>query len=121
MKGFGEHIRERRESLRRSDRRFSVRQVANRIGVEPSYLSKVERELEAPPSEPRIRALARELGENPDELLARAGKVATDVTRIICRRPRVVPPLIREIKSLPDEAVARLARRARGDKPGKEP
>ncbi len=40
---FGGYIREKREALRQSDRRYSLRQVAGRIGVEPSYLSKIER------------------------------------------------------------------------------
>ena len=61
----------------------SVRQVAARVGVEPSYLSKVERGREAPPSEPKIRALARELNEDPDDLLAMAGKVAGDLQEVV--------------------------------------
>ena len=83
MQGFGPFIRRQRETLRADDPRFSVRQLAVRIGVEPSYLSKVERELEPPPSEPKIRALANELGEDPDSLLARAGKVSADLQEAI--------------------------------------
>ena len=48
---------------REKDSQYSVRRVAARIGVQPSYLSKVERGYEAPPSEPKIRALAEDLGE----------------------------------------------------------
>ncbi len=44
MNGFGEHVKRLREERRRTDRSFSLRQVAGRIGVEPSYLSKIERE-----------------------------------------------------------------------------
>ena len=68
-----------REARRQDDARYSVRQVAARIGIQPSYLSKVERGQEAPPSEPRIRALAEDLGEDPDILLALAGKVSGDL------------------------------------------
>ncbi len=68
-KGFGDYTRERRELLKTKDASFSLRQVANRIGVEPSYLSKVERGEQPPPSEEKIRALARELNENADVLL----------------------------------------------------
>lgn len=46
---FGSHIRARRECLRCDSAAFSVRQVAGRIGVEPAYLSKVERDQVAPP------------------------------------------------------------------------
>ena len=76
---FGPFIRRRREQLLQDDPRFTVRQVAGRIGVEPSYLSKVERGHEAPPSEARIRALAADLAEDPDVLLALAGKVSADL------------------------------------------
>lgn len=38
--------------------RFSLRQVASRIGVEPAYLSKVERGLVPPPSEGTLLRLA---------------------------------------------------------------
>jgi len=111
--GFGPFIRKRREALRKEDGRFSVRQVAGRIGVEPSYLSKVERGDEAPPSEARIRALAADLGEDPDVLLALAGKVSEDLQRIIRRRPVLLAQLIRELKGLPDHAVLRIVREVR--------
>lgn len=107
---FGAYLRERRETLRAKDPRFSVRQVAARIGVEPSYLSKVERGDEAPPSEPRIRALADDLGEDPDVLLALAGKVSADLQAIIRKRPALMAQLIREMKRLPNHAVLRIAR-----------
>ena len=72
MTHFGKHIRSRREDLRKRDRRFSLRQVAQRIEVEPAYLSKIERGDVAPPSEATTLKLARDLGEDPDVLLALA-------------------------------------------------
>jgi HTH-type transcriptional regulator, competence development regulator len=111
--GFGAYIRERREGLRATDRKFSVRQVAGRIGVEPSYLSKVEREEQPPPSEAKIVALAEALGEDPDVLLALAGKVSSDLQQVIRRRPRLFAQLIRDLKDMPDRAVLRLVREVR--------
>jgi transcriptional regulator with XRE-family HTH domain len=110
---FGALLRERRESLRRSDRRFSLRQVAERIGVEPSYLSKVERGEAAPPSEDTIVRLATELDLDPDALLALAGKVSSDLKEVIRRRPELFGRLIRELRDLPDHAVLRIAREVR--------
>ena len=110
---FGTFIRKRREALRSEDERYSVRRVAGRIGVEPSYLSKVERGEEAPPSEPRIRALARALDEDPDVLLALAGKISEDLQAIIRRRPALMAEIIRELKRLPDHAVLRIVREVR--------
>ena len=108
-KMFGKHIRSRREKLKAGDRRFSVRQVARRIGIEPAYLSKVERREVAPPSEGTIRRLAVELGEDPDVLLAMAGKVSSDLLGIIRSRPKVFAELIRQLQKAPDRTLARIA------------
>jgi transcriptional regulator with XRE-family HTH domain len=110
---FGEYLRQRREALRAGDRRYSVRQVAGRVGVEPSYLSKVERGEQPPPGEQTILALARELGEDPDVLLALAGKVSSDLQQIIRKRPQLFARLIRELRDMPDHAVLRLVREVR--------
>lgn len=93
-----------------SDRSFSLRQVAGRIGIEPAYLSKIERGDFAPPSEDVIRKLAQELGENPDILLALAGKVSKDLMDIIVQRPQLIGDLLRQIKEMPDRAILRVVR-----------
>ncbi len=113
MTPFGDYVRSRREELRATDRRFSVRQVADRIDVEPSYLSKVERGEVAPPSEGTITRLANELGEDVDVLLALAGKVSKDLQAVIRKRPRLFADLIRELEELPDHAVLRVVREVR--------
>jgi len=84
--------------------------------VEPSYLSKVERGETPPPSEATIGRIAVELGEDPDILLALAGKVSSDLQEAIRRRPRLFSQLIREIKDMPDHAVLRLVREVRDGK-----
>ena len=110
---FGGYIRQAREALLVADRQFSLRQVAVRIGVEPAYLSKVERGEVAPPSEETIRRLADELGEDRDVLLALGGKVSTDLRDIIKARPKLFAELIRELKAAPDRAVLRIVRQVR--------
>lgn len=110
---FGEYIREHREAMKSQDRSFSLRQVAQRIGIEPAYLSKIERGDVAPPSEAKIRALAMELNEDQDMLLAMAGKVSTDLLEIIRKRPQLIAELIRQLKSMPDHAILRIARDVR--------
>jgi len=109
---FGTYLRKRRETKRLEDKAFSLRQVAQRIEVQPSYLSKVERGSEVP-SEKKIRLLAKELGEDPDMLLALAGKVSTDLQQVICKRPELFAMLIRELAETPDHAVLRLVREVR--------
>lgn len=110
---FGDHLRKRREARRAQDPRFSLRQLAARIGVEPSYLSKVERGQEPPPSEARVVQLAGELGEDADVLLALAGKVSTDLQEVIRRRPRLMARLLRALSEMPDHAVVRVVRQVR--------
>jgi len=110
---YGQYIRDRRELLRVGDTKYSVRQVAKRIGLEPAYLSKIERGEVAPPSEAKVRALAEDLGEDPDVLLAMAGKVSTDLLEIIRKRPKLFGQLIRELKAMPDHALLRISRDVR--------
>ncbi len=113
MTRFGDYIRRRRRRLEQESSRYSVRQVAGRVGVEPSYLSKVERGQSAPPSESTTRRLARELDEDSDVLLALAGKVSSDLQAVIRKRPKLFAELIRELKDLPDDAVVHIVREAR--------
>ena len=110
---FGAFIRRRREERRQTDRDFSVRKLAGRLGIEPSYLSKIERDEVPPPSEEVIGKLAAELDEDRDVLLALAGKVSTDLREAIVKRPRLIADLIRETRHLPDHAVLRLVREVR--------
>ena len=111
---LGDYIREKREALRETDRRFSMRQVAAHVGVEPSYLSKIERgEISPYLTEGKIRLLAEYLGEDPDVLLALSGKISQDVQEIIRKRPQLFASLIRELKRMPENAILRLVREVR--------
>lgn len=113
MTQFGKHIRASREKLRSEDRSFSLRQVASRIKVEPAYLSKIERGDVSPPSEATTVRLAKELGEDPDLLLAMAGKVSSDLQEIIRKRPKLFADLIRQLKESPDHAILTVVREVR--------
>jgi transcriptional regulator with XRE-family HTH domain len=110
---LGDYIRHRREALRADDPGYSLRQVAERVGIEPSYLSKVERGLGSPPAEETLLRIARELGLDGDVVLALAGKVSADLRDTIRRRPQLFAELIRELKDMPDHAVLRLVREVR--------
>lgn len=113
MATFGDFIRQQREARRAGDAAFSVRQVAARVGIEPSYLSKIERGEQPPPSEQTIAAIARELDEDADVLLALAGKVSSDLQAVIRKRPKLFAQLIRELRNMPDHAVLRVVREVR--------
>ena len=110
---FGETLRARRTAKAENDPAFSLRQVAGRVGLEPSYLSKIERGEQPPPGEQTIRRLAEELGENPDALLALAGKVSSDLLEIIRERPTVVAELLRAMRGLSAKRVSAISRQIR--------
>jgi PAS domain S-box-containing protein len=87
MISLGRYIREKREELHSRHQGYSIRSVARRIGVHHSYLSKVERGETDSLSEGRIQALARELGEDPDVLLALSGKLSSAATELVSSNP----------------------------------
>jgi len=107
---IGTTLRQQREALKANNRSYSLRQVAQRVGIEPAYLSKIERGDVAPPSEATIKKLADELQLDPDILLALAGKVSTDLQEVIRKRPLLFAKLIRELKEAPDHAILNLVR-----------
>jgi transcriptional regulator with XRE-family HTH domain len=110
---LGAYIRQAREKLREQDRSYSLRQVAQRVNVEPAYLSKIERDLVPPPGEDTIRRLAIDLGEDPDVMLAMAGKVSSDLQEIIRSRPELFAELLRQLKEQPEKAILRIVREVR--------
>ena len=112
MTSFGIYVRERREALKSQDNNkfMSLRQVAMKMGVEPAYLSKVERDITPPPSEAKIILLSGILGEDPDLLLAMAGKISSDLSAIIKLRPKLFGELIRNLKEQPDHAIIHIVR-----------
>jgi transcriptional regulator with XRE-family HTH domain len=107
--GFGATVRRLRE-----ERRIGLRQFARMVGVSATYLSKIERDELPPPAEDRVTEIARLLGQNPDELLALAGKVASDLNEIIRRRPREMASFLREAGSLSEGEFEQLLKRATG-------
>jgi transcriptional regulator with XRE-family HTH domain len=79
---FGEHICQWRE-----ERGVGLRRFAKAIEVSPTFVSKMERGIGPLPGEATIRKMAAFFGKNPDELLALADKVASDVLAIIIKEP----------------------------------
>ena len=106
-KKFGALVRREREA-----KEIGLREMAKMIGVSPTYLSKVERDEFPPPAEERVKEIAKVIGYDSDELLALAGRVASDISDIIKQRPRELAALLRTTKGLTAEEMARLARAA---------
>ena len=105
---FGEFVRRARES-----KEIGLREMAKMIGVSPTYLSKVERDEFPPPAEDKVRKIAKIIGCDVDDLLARAGRVSTDISDIIKRHPVELTALLRTTKGLNAEGITRLVREAK--------
>jgi transcriptional regulator with XRE-family HTH domain len=112
--GFAHILRSKRLALaEQSPREFSLRKVAGRVGIEPSYLSKIERAEQPPPGEEVIKRLALELNTDADELLGVAGKVSSDLQDVIRKRPALIAELLRTVKSLPPNHVKKTIEQIR--------
>jgi transcriptional regulator with XRE-family HTH domain len=81
-KTFGQALRE----LRRS-KEISQRELAEKVGVDFSYISKVENDRLPPPAADTIVKICRVLGVPPDELLASTGKMPTEVKEMLSTSP----------------------------------
>ena len=78
---FSAFIRREREA-----KGFSLRDMVKKIKVSPTFLSKVETE-DWKPGEEKLRKIAEVIGSDPDDLLARAGRVPTELSEIIKQSP----------------------------------
>lgn len=67
---FGKYVRQQRLVRLSGNPDFSLRRVALSCGLEPSFLSKIERGIAQPPSEQKIKALADALAETIRMFLA---------------------------------------------------
>jgi transcriptional regulator with XRE-family HTH domain len=84
---FGERIRELRQA-----KQLTLRDLAAKVGVGFTYISKIENhKLEEGhgPSEKLIHKLAAALDANEEELLLLAEKVPEPIRKRVCERPEV--------------------------------
>src|SRR3954451_23837866 len=100
---FGAFMRRKRVA-----KELGLLEMEKMIRVSPTCLSKIERDEFAPPAEDRVRAIAKIIECDADDLLARAGRVSSDITDIIKRQPVPLAALLRTTKGLSAEDIARL-------------
>lgn len=104
---FGRKVRQLRES-----QGVGLRALCRTVGMSATYLSQVERGQLAPPSETKVRAIAKALGEDPDALLRQAGRVPSDLQVIIRKHPMEIIALLRAIRGLTVSEIVKLTRSA---------
>jgi len=75
---FGQYIRDLR--LKKG---WTQNDLCEKADITFTYLSKIENNKAAPPSEDVLIRMAVSLGENPHRLIVKAGKVPSDFQQII--------------------------------------
>lgn len=78
MKSFGESLRQLRK-----DRRITQRELASKIGVDFSYISKIETGALEPPSEEIIIKISKVLEVDEESMIMLAKKIPTSYREII--------------------------------------
>jgi len=106
-KTFGATVREWREQ-----QEIGLRRFAESVGMSPTYLSKIERDDFPPPGEEKVVAIAIALGKDADELLALAGRVASDLSEIIQQKPREMATFLRAARGLTSKEIEKFTRQA---------
>ncbi len=108
---FGSRIRQLRIA-----KGVSLRDFAEMIGINFTYLSKIENGKVEPPSEDKIRMIAQELGEDEEEMLGLAGKFSSEKMRRAVEKEPNVGRLLRRIQSrnLTSEQIRRMLEIASG-------
>lgn len=102
---LGEMIRYHREHAG-----VSLRQLAEDVGISPTYLSIIERDLSNPPSEDCIRKIADEIDVDPDVLLSLANRVPAHLIKAMARR-KVLVDIVAKLEDMEDGDLDALLRR----------
>src|SRR5438132_13877456 len=99
---FGERVRELRKA-----KNLTLRDVAAKVDINFTYLSKIENgklDFSDFPSEKLIRKLAKVLDGDVDELLLLAEKVPDEIKKRVIERPDA----FRKLARLDDDAIDKL-------------
>ncbi|MGN0879862.1 MAG: helix-turn-helix domain-containing protein [Oligosphaeraceae bacterium] len=103
-KEFGEYLIGLRNQRKQTDPTFSMRGVAQKIGISPTYLNKIERG-EQPASEETIRKLAEVFGVPADEIFAHAKRIDPDLEETLAAHeaPAQMAAFLRRVATLPPD------------------
>lgn len=91
---FGETIREMRQA-----QRMGLRAAADRLGISPAYLSRIERGRERPPKPDLVKRLTTLLGGDSDLLFRLAESTDPDLAEYVRSVPNV-PEFLRTARAM---------------------
>lgn len=89
----------------RQQKGYTLRTLAEKVGVNYSYLSKIENQkLEYPPKESVIRKMAQVLEQDKDQLSFLAGRIPHEFEPFLQTHYNKLPTLFQRLKTDPDFA-----------------
>ncbi len=83
----------------RLEKEISQRKLAELVGIDFTYISKIESGTMDPPAEDKIIKMAEVLGEDPDIMLVAAKKVPKELQKIITEN-KEIPVFLRRASNL---------------------
>lgn len=97
---FGQLIRQARK-----DKGYSQRELARRLGLDFTYLSKLENNrADYAPKEEVIRSLARNLDLDEEELIFLSGRIPQQEEKLLKQHYKTMPALFRRLRENPEFA-----------------
>ncbi|CUH95551.1 hypothetical protein P22_1622 [Propionispora sp. 2/2-37] len=83
----------------RHEKKISQRKLAELVGIDYTYISKIENGVQEPPSEDKIIKIAKVLGKDANAMLISANKVPSNFQKIITEN-KDVPLFLQKANSL---------------------
>lgn len=108
---FGQRVKRKRR-----ERGLTQRQVAEKLEIDFTYLSKLENDRGESPGERTVRRLAAELDDDEEELLALAGKLPEQL-RARAQHDVAFARLLRRLPDLPDDELRGIYRQLKINEP----
>jgi transcriptional regulator with XRE-family HTH domain len=110
---FGSLIRKLRKAKQIADPKFSLRQFAQAVEISATYLSKVETGEFDPPAPETIKKIAALLETDADALLATAGKVDPNLSKIILEQPKAMADFLRRASGISEAELQKITKNLR--------
>jgi len=84
MTSFGDTLRELRVA-----QGMGLRETATAVAISPSYLSRIERNIEKPPKPELIKSLAKLLAADPDVLFRLSSSTDPEIACLVKENPKI--------------------------------
>lgn len=111
---FGSLVRRTRLEHRKSNKDFSLRKFAEKVGLSPTYLSKAETDEFTPPRAETVIKIAEELGIDKYVLLEKAGRIDPSLKEILLRKQGALKDLLQLIGSFDAQQIQEIFFYAQG-------